>query len=162
MGYTHYWYHTKSFTDNEWTHVIQSFIDILTIATQNGIPLSLEEVVLNTNKAHSALAEIKQEQKRLHADHSLPIFFNGVDEDGHETFVLSKEAPSNQMDFCKTAHKPYDTVVTAFLAFLESQYKDKINVSSDGYPEEWEKGLMLARKSLEENISDPRFFKEEE
>jgi hypothetical protein len=41
------------------------------------------------------------------------IQFNGVGDDSHETFHLTKA--SQDFEFCKTAMKPYDDVVVAVM-----------------------------------------------
>lgn len=58
----------------------------------------------------------------LQAEHNEPkpakvlktiIRFNGVEDDGHETFYLPKKKRS--FNFCKTARKPYDIAVAMVL-----------------------------------------------
>lgn len=69
------------------------------------------------------------------------IRFNGVWDLGHETFYLSTKR--SDFEFCKTARKPYDTVVVAILCLLH--HHTEIEVSSDGEPSDWERGLEFAR-----------------
>lgn len=66
------------------------------------------------------------------------IIFNGVEDDGHETFVLS---PGKGFSFCKTAYKPYDVVVTAILALAD--HYNICSVSSDGNKDDWQAGVDL-------------------
>lgn len=54
----------------------------------------------------------------------------------------------NGFNFCKTARKPYDTVVVACLIVLQHYLKDWIKVSSDGDELDWELGLRLAKRVL--------------
>lgn len=75
------------------------------------------------------------------------IHFNGCDADGeqpeelmHETFVFNTTAHST---FCKTAQKPYDAVVCAFLIHAKHLLDDDIEVRSDGNPEDWEKAVEI-------------------
>ena len=49
-------------------------------------------------------------------------------------------------NFCKTAAKPYDLVVTAILVLAEHFSEGHFKVSSDGDPEDWAEGLALARE----------------
>jgi hypothetical protein len=49
-------------------------------------------------------------------------------------------------DFCKTARKPYDAVVTACLILLKQTYGDAVEVSSDGSWSEWQDGRDLYAK----------------
>jgi len=69
------------------------------------------------------------------------IGFNGEDLP-HETFVWTQTAKAN-FDFCKTAGKPYDEVVTACLLAVASVYGDEVKVSSDGSSRDWGAGVRL-------------------
>jgi hypothetical protein len=55
------------------------------------------------------------------------IWLNGVGEDSHETLAIGTGETWN---FCKTARKPYDTVVVAILSYLHDQ--GAITWRSDG------------------------------
>lgn len=70
------------------------------------------------------------------------IRFNGVGDNGHETFYLSPEM--RDFEFCKTACKPYDTAVVAVLCLLA--HHTDVRVSSDGDPSDWEAGLAFAKR----------------
>ena len=69
------------------------------------------------------------------------VLFNGIGDEGHETFHLTRDfeacqwEPSrkDQFAFCKTARKPYNQVVTSVLSCVEHHLGDIFNVSSDGY-----------------------------
>lgn len=71
---------------------------------------------------------------------------NGSGDAGHETFLMREHFSENANDFCKTARKPYDTVVTACLIVLAHYLGDAFEVSSDGDSRYWQDGLMLARQ----------------
>jgi len=61
------------------------------------------------------------------------IRFNGVGNDGYETFILKKNAyTKDQFNFCKTAHKPYDLAVGLVLLIAKNHSPNSIRVSSDG------------------------------
>ncbi|MFW5887885.1 MAG: hypothetical protein ACOCUH_03700 [Bacteriovoracia bacterium] len=66
------------------------------------------------------------------------IFFNGIGEDGHETFVLFNQekqndfSPNKSFAFCKTARKPYDVVVCEVLLVLNA-FCPHLAISSDGF-----------------------------
>jgi hypothetical protein len=67
----------------------------------------------------------------------------------HETFLIRTvltDYASDPRDFCKTAQKPYDAIVTAILATLEHYAPTIIRVSSDGTPLDWVRGVRLARE----------------
>lgn len=139
MGYTHYW---------------KMKID----APQNLI----DEAVADCNK-------IVESSKKLLAGWNgsgdLEVYpnrvcFNGRGEMSHETFAFPpqrKEAfePGMTFDFCKTARKTYDPVVTACLAAVKDRMGEHIEVSSDGYRSEWEDGVLLACEILGRDIQNP-------
>jgi hypothetical protein len=66
----------------------------------------------------------------------------------HETFYWAgiptqsewrKDEP-DFFEFCKTAYKPYDAVVTAILIRAKSIYGSCVSISSDGEWSEWQAG----------------------
>ncbi len=64
-------------------------------------------------------------------DGTILIKFNGINDDGHETFYFdSSEVGFN---FCKTARKPYDIVVCKVLLLLHAFYGRSIDITSDGF-----------------------------
>jgi hypothetical protein len=77
--------------------------------------------------------------------------FNGIDDMSHETFTWKalptqvewrKDEPEI-FDFCKTAMKPYDAVVTAILIRAKEIYGSCVSISSDGNWSEWQDGREL-------------------
>lgn len=67
------------------------------------------------------------------------VWFNGVDDEGYETFYwppeLSKPShddPGRTYDFCKTWRMPYDPVVVACLLVAQRVLGDRIEIGSDG------------------------------
>ena len=76
---------------------------------------------------------------------------NGIDDMSHETFTWKalptqvewrKDEPEI-FDFCKTAMKPYDAVVTAILIRAKEIYGSCVSISSDGDWSEWQDGRNL-------------------
>jgi hypothetical protein len=76
---------------------------------------------------------------------------NGIDDMSHETFTW-KALPTQSewrkdepeiFDFCKTAMKPYDAVVTAILIRAKEIYGSCVSISSDGDWSEWQDGRDL-------------------
>lgn len=66
-----------------------------------------------------------------------------------EPFTLRERYALNKIpDFCKTNRLPYDTVVTACLIILKHRLGEMIEVKSDGRQDDWNDGLILARKIL--------------
>jgi len=51
-------------------------------------------------------------------------------------------------DFCKTAFKPYDWAVTAFLVIAKHYLKDRILVHSDGTSDNWQDARLLCQIEL--------------
>ena len=63
----------------------------------------------------------------------LIICFNGVEENGHETFSINFGKLG--FEFYKTARKPYDKVVLKVLTIIKAVMEEGIEVSSDGKTE---------------------------
>lgn len=80
------------------------------------------------------------------------VAFNGLGADAHETFAWEAVSPTEPgarkwvFNFCKTAEKPYDAAVTACLLWLAECYGDAVEISSDGYWEEWRAGRDIFRE----------------
>ncbi|HOW87327.1 MAG TPA: hypothetical protein PKV84_01550 [Candidatus Omnitrophota bacterium] len=53
-----------------------------------------------------------------------------------------------QFNFCKTAYKPYDLAVTAFLVIAKHHLKEKISVHSDGETQHWADARILCEQTL--------------
>jgi len=79
---------------------------------------------------------------------------NGVGADGHEDFYWTKLADTG-FNFCKTAEKPYDAVVTACLLWLKECYGEAVTISSDGYWHEWLPGRRLFAEAFDYNAEFP-------
>lgn len=83
----------------------------------------------------------------------------------YETFCISnREADFGFHNFCKTAHQPYDEVVTAILcAALYLNCKGSDSIHSDGDYKEWYEsgGIPLFQRAYEavyqEKVDDERF-----
>jgi hypothetical protein len=73
------------------------------------------------------------------------VTFNGVGEDSHETFYWALDGGG--FNFCKTAYKPYDAVVTACLIHLKDVYGDLVDIGSDGSWSDWALGARLYRNA---------------
>ncbi len=139
MGYTHYFEQTRDFTDKEWQE-IKSF------AAQ-----------LLRRGSFKLIIDCKYDQKfKINDKH---ILFNGIKNEGHETFVLDKlkgrhpdyytpqeiREAKGVFNFCKTAQKPYDDYVVAFLCGVNVLAPGALIITSDGWKHEWKDGLNLAQ-----------------
>jgi hypothetical protein len=85
------------------------------------------------------------------------VAFNGYGADSHESFYWSIN--SDGFDFCKTAAKPYDAVVTACLIHLKDVYGDLVNIGSDGSWADWTLGARLYRNAT--GLTAENFLKRE-
>ena len=93
------------------------------------------------------------------------IRFNGVADEGHETFILFKKKPKGQdggdgqgryFYFCKTARKPYDLAVCLVLLSLANHATKSMKITSDG---DWDGDWTDARAAYKELFGvDPESF----
>jgi hypothetical protein len=149
LGYTHYHHQHRTFTVAEWATICVDVAAILKdVEHVQGVALADGEGAAGTrptiNKSH--------------------ILFNGIGDDAHEGFYLSRARPKKEdhqkpeqrgWSFTKTACKPYDLAVTAVLAYLSSvpvsDQPDQVNpltVSTDGDGHDWLAGVALAQRVI--------------
>ena len=136
MGYTHYWRKSSGVPQIKWDIALLQCKAIL--KSDHGV--------------------------EFHSVGSGALGFNGgVDEDSddaHEWFTLPATVEEiDGFDFCKTAMKPYDVLVTACL--LCASVTGAVEVSSDGDVGEWSAAQDLVRRVLGVTIEIP-FSDEEE
>ena len=94
--YTHYY---SILDHNEWNRIWPALVsEIPRIIEAADVPVKLE-------------SDLPEDPL---IDSERGIRFNGIGQDGHETFILQKEDVSS-FDFCKTARKPYDLTVCVIL-----------------------------------------------
>lgn len=131
MGYTHHW-NNVNLTD-------ELVEDAVAIVHSTDVELTDDDGY--GDPAIVSFAELK---------------FNGIDEDGHETFWLRADADG---DFCKTAEKPYDIVVSAVLTAVILQ--DAGYVASDGtmQDEGWQAGMKFYEQATGKEISPAGYQK---
>lgn len=141
MGYTHYWRAGKT---ADWT------------AAYPQIQLDAVKIVKAAQERGIALGDATGEGKPVITEGHLRL--NGVGDEGHESFILPSSLRG--FDFCKTARKPYDVVVTAILLRAHHHAPAGIEVSSDGYWEEWGEGRELVRELFGDEPTCP--FDEED
>lgn len=134
MGYTHYWRTHEAIPADVWNKIMD---DANKLIAASPCPLAYEND--QPNKKPEVTANF--------------IRFNGVGDGGHETFFLSP-APT-EFEFCKTANKPYDTVVVGVLASLAEHARDNAKVTSDGDSTEWADGIAFASRTLGRSIRCP-------
>lgn len=89
------------------------------------------------------------------------VELNGKGDLGHEFFTLREHFKQNLegfgggFHFCKTARKPYDTVIVACLAILKYRLGNAIEVSTDGQAGDWVNGVLLARRVIRRKVPNP-------
>jgi hypothetical protein len=134
VGYTHYWRQTRNLTRDEWAAMTADFTELFNYAQHMaGIPLA-------DGMGEAGTQPIIGKSN---------IAFNGVGDDHHETFFIRRVRDPEDYEFCKTAQKPYDAVVTACLCYLSTCLDTPaFRVSSDGSGPDFLDGLDLARKAL--------------
>ena len=112
MGYTNYWHQHNDFTNNQWKEIKEEYEYIKEIV---GFLIQDE----STNDI---------------------IKFNGIGDNEHEDFYLSKfarpygseryQGDDISFGFCKTARKPYDLAVWYMLTFI-NRINPSISISRD-------------------------------
>lgn len=163
MGYTHYWRQSRSVPRKTWAEIVEAAREIVAYALDE-LPFARPE-----EKPLGLAWENDRPTTAPQLDHTA-IRFNGIGDEGHETFIITRILPDPsypdenvKFDFCKTARKPYDLVVTATLAALDSIWPELFEVSSDGWAHEWERGVDLARRALRRHgnmVDTPRSVKD--
>jgi len=120
MGYTHYFQQIEELPKDKWNKFTE---EVKTILDDGQTIIKFD---YNSNKP----PQIDEEEVR----------FNGVGDNGHETFYLSRvQFPrynrtdkSKYFNFCKTARKPYDRYVVKVLILMEKYFGDDVEIDSDG------------------------------
>ena len=136
MGYTHYWtINQNQISPESWFGFMQEFSEI-------------------EAKFHEKLDHTTDQKYRIDSE---SIIFNGIGEQGHETFTMNRKNPMEEsytgeneyFDFCKTARKEYDIAVCCALIIAKKYFGDIIKVSSDGEDEDgWDKAKELCQETL--------------
>jgi len=115
MGYTHYWTSLGEVGDEKWTQ----FTRIVQPTLDRGYKAGIIQWESDNTDPPSCFNTVR---------------FNGVGDDGHETFLMDREGGRG---FCKTARKPYDAYVGTVLMVAAIMFGDQINVTSDGDENDW-------------------------
>lgn len=139
MGYTHTYRQTRNLDDAEWaaiTRDAQSIFECSPVKLANGIsePGSAPEI-----------GKLRNGQTA--------IWFNGVEGEDYETFLLSKTVAAplypggeSGYNFTKTGFsevKPYDFIVKAVLIVAANIAPDAFEIESDGWDFEWMDALAF-------------------
>jgi hypothetical protein len=132
MGYTHYFTQHQDFSTTQWAQILEA-VEKITALTQVPLDKTIAPEAVDINgcgpNAHENLYLTKNKRGR----------FAYEDEDTYTRGAFG---------CCKTAHKPYDAVITAVLAAIELIAPEAFSVDSDGLELDWLRGLQLASKAL--------------
>ena len=123
MGYSHYWNIPQKIPEKEFRELQVTALQIVNTAAMD----------------FNIIADI---EVGTHG-HDLFIVVRGINSDDHEPFFL--EPSAYKFNFCKTARKPYDTIVVAILAYAEG--RKLLTWSSDGDSDDHAKGFDLLNRS---------------
>lgn len=109
MGHTNYLKNKPALTDAQWK------------ALTADVKKLLKETTIPVGNGHG-----EKGSKPVFTKDA--ILFNGIGDDSHETAAVSKHA--TDFEFCKTAHKPYDSLVVEFYKLIRKHAPGTI-ISSD-------------------------------
>lgn len=125
MGYTHYFETLSTPSQDVWNKVVEE----------------AKEVSL----ASSALIQFESDMEAIPLMDSRIIRFNGVGDEGYETFLVEREGSG--WSFCKTARKPYDEIVVAILIIAKHHLVENFRWTSDGEGGDFNNAVSLLKKS---------------
>ena len=113
MGYTHYWTKHRNFTADEWCQITASA----------KIICGRYDNIVRRKRVGNQKPRIDDEV----------ILFNGIGDDGHETFAITRTCDHpGDWRFCKTARKPYDDPVVEILNVARAYAPEAITLDTDG------------------------------
>lgn len=138
MGFTHYFDQERAVTETEWEAITK---DVEALLAHLATTRELE--IVGVSGERGTTPEISSER----------IAFNGLEEDGFESFVLGRE--QGGFGFCKTGRRPYDLLVTAALIVAAHHAPGAYTVTSDGQDYEWSPALSFVRGVLGEGYDLP-------
>lgn len=145
MGYTHYWAQRKPITDAQWDALVSDLGTLYRESMATNLVKPGTYPVIQGDTANSPPSF-----------EATGIRFNGQGEDGHETFLVLPHL-MNEMQFCKTAAKPYDLWVVAALCLVGFRMPECFEFRSDDTGEEWQPGLALAR-NIQPTVRRPKLL----
>jgi hypothetical protein len=137
MGYTHYVYRKPTLDTEAWSRYVSA----------------IKKMYADPEVKKLIAEEYDAVDKPPIVDREI-VKFNGLDQDGHETFYLERisrwpgdpREGGRSFQFCKTARKPYDKVVICALLAAKTAFGEDIVLRSDGDWDEWVEGRQLYRK----------------
>jgi hypothetical protein len=150
VGYSHYICRSKDFTRDQWDKICLETFDIIvkhcdrkriTLAWEYDSPAEQQPTLFGGPKWGPKPPQVDGDTIR----------FNGWKDEGHETFIVTREMQEPQefvksgehFDFCKTAGKPYDMAVMLVMLSMKSHAPDSVRLGSDG---DWDCEWVPARE----------------
>ena len=127
---------TKDIPIKDWNKITEATEELIKIQIENGIP------IVDGRGGIGTKPEINDNF----------ISLNGEGEDSHESFYLQRTG-NEEFEFCKTAQKPYDTLVVAVLTIVSDLGYTEF--SSDGDDEDLEEGRKLGREIFSKQQTVP-------
>lgn len=138
MGYTHYWYYNPSKAKS---------------GTSSAFSAALAKIEKYKGLLESRGLVVRGPMGEGSADLNPDVVaYNGDAASGleHESFCVEREIqyPRDGFAFCKTAGKPYDTLVCLSLISLFEAFADPsvFSYCSDGDEEDWEEAYSIYRE----------------
>lgn len=178
MGYSHYFEKKRKPTAEEWKaieHVANFLIEKAPARTTSAGGFYPDDplfgyLITYVEKEDPETGKYIDEAVAI--DHANPnvvqamegnpcICFDGVEDLGHETFLLTNQGPvedsamSGSMNWCQTGRKPYDLLVCALLILINDIAPDLLAIRSDGNVDDWEPALQFAR-TYNDQVSLPK------
>jgi hypothetical protein len=140
MGYTHYWtYNPDKIEDTE--ELREKFLEASRQIRRCYLWIRNQRKDIKIRGGLGAGKPVFNETE---------IWFNGNDKEGlsHETFSIHWfNRGGSGRDFCKTARKPYDFLVSfALLTFASFFSPEVFSFSSDGDEEDWSEARQFYRE----------------
>lgn len=128
MGFTHYFTQGKPASNEQWQNFKKDAEVVIEHAKNN------LNIVLMSNDSNGVI--LNDDRVNLNGDERYDL--------DHETFYLQKHSQGS--NFCKTARKPYDLVVTSLLLLAHEHMPDSYNIRSDGKFNDWQDAMELNAK----------------
>lgn len=130
MGYSHYFTRLQECPPIWWDAICEDFQKLRATAVLLGQPLPIQYERYDPKPPEVTSRRIR---------------FNGIDEEGYETFWLDR-LEMDGFNFCKTNQRGYDIAVTALLCLVAYHAPGVWLIESDGSVLDWTPGLTLARQ----------------
>lgn len=161
MGYTHYFYRKESLPKKKWKEFTDEILMLAKNLPTHCITAGKEQYVHGSDRQPIVLCGWNDVSKEYERGYPIVcadgVAFNGDGDWGHESFWVPqnmKNEKYNSIDkktgltfgFCKTARKPYDTMVCLALISMKRWFMKDVLVSSDGDKSDWQPALELYQK----------------